>query len=88
LSAIFCQSFKRFSKGFPKVFRKFSVSFLSIFSLYLFFVSFLCIFSARKDKEKIQRKDTEKIQKDKEKIQKDKEKIQKLTKTKFKTKKA
>jgi hypothetical protein len=56
--------------------------------LYLFFVSFLCIFSARKDKEKIQRKDTEKIQKDKEKIQKDKEKIQKLTKTKFKTKKA
>jgi len=54
LSDIFCQVFV--SKGFPKVFLIFLIVVLRIQTKEaLFFVSFLYIFSARKDKEKIQK---------------------------------
>ncbi len=63
----FAKVFQRFFEGFPKVFRRFSLSFWLLFYEFKqkkhFSLSFLSIFSARKDKEKIERKDKEKIQK-------------------------
>jgi len=78
MQSIFCQPFfVSLSKGFPKVFQRFFesflylffLSFLCIFSLYLFFVSFL--------QEKIKKRYKEKIQKRYKKIKKRYKKIKK-----------